>query len=428
MGKGLRNSGIDLIGSVPWGTHFCQFYETGQDLLDILTRYFKAGLENNEFCMWVTAGPIGVVDAKRALRQVVPEADRYLESGQLEIRPHDEWYVIDGVFDLQRVLDAWVQRLGKALKRGFSGIRVTGNTAWLERKDWRSFTDYEEAIDGVIGRYPMMALCTYQADLCGVSEVADVISNHRFALIKRHGQWEIIESSERKRAEAEREAFIQTISHDLRSPLTAIQGHAQLLKRALGKSGIDGRAIRSMEAIATSAQRMNAMIQDLVDVSRVESGQLKLNRSSLNLHPFILDLIDRLPGLDTTGRIEVQSMEDLPAVIADPDKLDRILTNLLINALKYSPQGSQISVSLTPQGREVLVAILDHGVGISAAELPYVFERYYRASGSQSDTEGLGIGLYATKMLVEAHSGRIWAESEQGKGSTFYFALPAQVS
>jgi PAS domain S-box-containing protein len=202
MSTYLRNSGIELIGEVPWGAHFCQFYQSADDLIDILVPYFKAGLENNEFCMWITSEPVNVNDAMNGLRSVMPDIDRYLESGQLEILPYTEWYLEEGCFDCDRVLRGWVARLNGALKKGFEGLRLTGNTFWLEDKHWRSFTDYEHAVDNIIGQYRMVAICTYHSDKCGVSEVADVISNHQFALIKRNGSWEVIESSERKRAEA----------------------------------------------------------------------------------------------------------------------------------------------------------------------------------------------------------------------------------
>ena len=104
MGENLRNSGIDIIGDVPWGTHFCQFYQTKEDLMDIIVPYFKAGLENNEFCLWVTSQPLEVEEAKEALRRAVPDLDVYLEKGQIEIISYTDWYVTEGVFDSERVL------------------------------------------------------------------------------------------------------------------------------------------------------------------------------------------------------------------------------------------------------------------------------------------------------------------------------------
>ncbi|MBZ5497981.1 MAG: MEDS domain-containing protein [Acidobacteriia bacterium] len=204
MNERLRKSGIQLIGEVPWGTHFCQFYKTKKDLLDILIPYFKAGLENHEFCMWVTSEPLTEDEALRAMKKAVPRFDRYLDGGQMEIIPHTGWYLKDNRFSSRRVLNGWVKRHDSALARGYQGLRLTGNTFWLEKDDWKKFTDYEETVDSVIGRYAMIALCTYSLDRCGASEVVDVISNHRFALIKRAQRWELIESAERKRMETER--------------------------------------------------------------------------------------------------------------------------------------------------------------------------------------------------------------------------------
>ena len=201
MNQNLRNSGIDIIGDVPWGTHFCQFYQTKEDLMDILVPYFKAGLENNEFCMWVTSQPLDVEEAKEALRRAVPDLDVYLEKGQIEIIPYTHWYVKDGVFDSDRVLNGWVEKLNQALANGYDGLRLTGNTFWLEKEDWNDFVDYEEEVDRVLGNYQMIALCTYCLDKCNVTEIIDVVVNHQFALIKREGKWEQIESSKRKETE-----------------------------------------------------------------------------------------------------------------------------------------------------------------------------------------------------------------------------------
>ena len=125
MKEKLRKSGIDIIGDVPWGTHFCQFYQTKEDLMDILVPYFKAGLENNEFCMWVTSQPLDVEEAKEALRKAVPDIDVYLEKGQIEIIPYTHWYVKEGVFDSERVLNGWVEKLNQALANGYDGLRLS---------------------------------------------------------------------------------------------------------------------------------------------------------------------------------------------------------------------------------------------------------------------------------------------------------------
>ena len=195
----LRNSGIDMIGRVPWGTHFCQFYQTKQDLIDILVPYFKAGLENNEFCMWITSVPLIVAEAQEEIKRVVRDFDGYLRKGQIEIIPYDEWYLREGNFNDDSVLAGWVSKLEQALARGYSGLRLTGNTFWLERNHWQAFTEYEAKVNNVIGKYRMLALCTYCLDKCSGTAVIDVTRNHQFALAKHEGKWDIIESATYKK-------------------------------------------------------------------------------------------------------------------------------------------------------------------------------------------------------------------------------------
>ena len=209
MSDRLRPTGLEIIGDVAWGTHFCQFYRTAQDLQDILVPYFRAGLETNEFCMWVVSEPLGVEAARHALAAAVPGFEEYLRRGQIEIIPHTDWYLKGGTFDADRVLAAWIAKLDAALAGGYDGLRLSGNTFWLEPKDWRAFTDYEAAVDSVIGRYRMLAACTYSVDRCGFDEILDVVRNHRFALVRREGRWELVESAQSRRAYDELKGMAQ---------------------------------------------------------------------------------------------------------------------------------------------------------------------------------------------------------------------------
>ncbi len=229
--------------------------------------------------------------------------------------------------------------------------------------------------------------------------------------------------SELHRLQEQREDLVRMVSHDLRSPLTAVQGQAQLLVRMMDRAGQDGRLRQSAEAIFTSARRMNAMIQDLVDMARLESRQLQLNTRSVDLHSFVEDLRLRLDGVLDLERVRVEIPPDFPPILADPDRLERVLTNLLSNALKYSPSDTEVLLTARRAGGEAVVSMVDRGVGIAPEDLPHVFERYYRVKGTRK-TEGLGLGLYITRMLVEAQGGRVWAESEPGKGSRFSVTLP----
>ncbi len=200
MEENLRETGIAAVGAVPWGTHFCQLYETAEDLIEIVGPYFQAGLEANELCMWVTSRPLDVDAAWRALAKRVPGLDRYRAEGLIELLPHDGWYLEQGRFDKDRVLAAWTDKLDAAHARGLAGLRISGNTFWLEQGDWADFSEYEAAIDGVCGQQRILTLCTYALERCGAAEVADIIKNHQFALLKREGRWQRVESFDRRRA------------------------------------------------------------------------------------------------------------------------------------------------------------------------------------------------------------------------------------
>jgi len=192
-GMEKRKSGIDLIGDLPWGTHFCQFYKTKSDLLDMLVPYFKAGLENNELCVWVTSDFVTRQDASRAMKNSVQGFSAYLEEGQIEIFPYTDWYLKNGNFELQRTLDMWMEKHNAALSRGFAGLRVSGNPYWIDnKKDWDDFAAYEAAINGVIGGTKLLVLCTYSLKKCGVTEILDVVKNHEFALAMNHGIWQVV--------------------------------------------------------------------------------------------------------------------------------------------------------------------------------------------------------------------------------------------
>jgi PAS domain S-box-containing protein len=197
----MRHSGIEVIGDVPWGTHFCQFYEIPDDLVEILVPYFKAGLEANEFCLWVTSAPLQVREAKAALKAAVPDLDRRSRKGQIEILDYSQWYTRSGKFSAEEVLRGWVDKLNTALAKGFEGLRLTGNTFWLEPADWNDFAAYEKAVNEVIGRTRMLAACTYSLKKCRATEILDVMVNHEFALIKRQGRWEIVESARHRSTE-----------------------------------------------------------------------------------------------------------------------------------------------------------------------------------------------------------------------------------
>jgi hypothetical protein len=191
----LRQSGIQVVGTVPWGTHFCELFRTGADLLETVVPYIQAGLAANEFCMWITAEPLHVEEAKTALRAATPDLDEHMTRGQIEVLDYNQWFRKSGAFDAGVALDGWDEKLGAAIKRGYEGLRLCVNTSQLGNADWGSVTDYAEAFATVVGRHKMIALSTYSLDNCDASRIIDVVNNHEFAIVKRQDRWEMLQSA-----------------------------------------------------------------------------------------------------------------------------------------------------------------------------------------------------------------------------------------
>lgn len=156
----IRKTGITFIDDIPWGTHICGFYETNDDLVDILVPYFKAGLENNEFCMWVVSDPISVDEAAEVLKNAIPEYETYLS--QIEIIHDSNWYTKNGYFRGEEVLEGWLAKINYAITKGYEGLRLCGSTTWLNKRLWKTFLDYEADIEREIGKLKMIALCPYR--------------------------------------------------------------------------------------------------------------------------------------------------------------------------------------------------------------------------------------------------------------------------
>jgi signal transduction histidine kinase len=221
--------------------------------------------------------------------------------------------------------------------------------------------------------------------------------------------------------EEARDDLVRMISHDLRTPLNAVYTQAHLIRR---HPGDPARVEERARAIARSCERMSTMIQDLVEATLLEAGQLRIDRVSVDLRALLPELLDRLRGGLDVDRVRLEVAPDLPHVLADPHRLERIVVNLLSNALKYSPAQGEVVLEASHDDGRVAIAVSDRGVGIAPEDLPHVFERFFRARGARRP-EGLGLGLYITRLLVEAHAGRIEVRSRLGRGSTFRVVLPA---
>jgi PAS domain S-box-containing protein len=228
--RALRNTGISVVRNVPWGTHFSQFYRTKKDLLDVLVPYFIAGLENNELCVWVTSEFLTTEEAMGAMEAAVPNFLSYVKRGQIEIFPHTEWYLRGGKFEMKRVLADWAEKHDDALKKGYEGMRVSGNPFWLEsEKDWDDFSAYEAQINNVVHDLKILVLCTYSLDKCGSKEIIDIISNHEFSLINRGDGWHSIAGVGNEPAQEQEKVMRPNRATEAVSDLLGISGRMQLV-------------------------------------------------------------------------------------------------------------------------------------------------------------------------------------------------------
>ena len=232
----------------------------------------------------------------------------------------------------------------------------------------------------------------------------------------------IVDLTERKAQEAAREEHLSLISHDLRNPITVAAGHAEWLQRRLADRGL-GREAFSAEIALKSARQASAMIRELVDVARLEAGKLATRPVPVDVGEFVAEVVERSVPIEDRSRVRCEVAPDLLFAL-DPDRIERVLANLVGNALRHSPDGASVVVRAGREAGGLAVTVADRGEGIAAADLPHLFDRYYQSASRQASTEGLGLGLYIARLIVEAHGGEIAATSAPGEGATFRFRLP----
>lgn len=219
-------------------------------------------------------------------------------------------------------------------------------------------------------------------------------------------------------------AFHHTVAHDLRVPLTVVRGYAEMLQEVCVKSGRNGSMSTCVTGIVEATEKMERMLEDLVDDARLEGGTVHLALERIDFESYLWDLIEVSKKTIDETRIVTRIPQGLPPVSADPDRLERILLNLIGNALKFSPPESKVMIEVREStDGDVMISISDRGKGLSDEDSARIFRRFFQADSTKKPG-GIGLGLYISRLLVEAHGGRIWVESIVGKGSTFRFTLP----
>jgi two-component system phosphate regulon sensor histidine kinase PhoR len=244
-----------------------------------------------------------------------------------------------------------------------------------------------------------------------------------------------------KQIEKLKDEFVSVVSHELRTPLTAIKGYTQHLMRrierrlretrqAQKKSGPlteppESYDLRSLHIVQSQTEHLERLVNDLLDLSRVQWGELHLQYSNFYLADLLSERVQlaQVSAEQHTIYLDIQVQDS--KVVADQLRISQVVGSILDNAVKFSPQGRQVTVKLEEQNNDYLISVTDEGIGVSPEYFDHIFERFYRVRNTASrQYSGIGLGLFVAKAIVEAHGGNIWLSSNQGVGSTFYFRLP----
>jgi PAS domain S-box-containing protein len=220
---------------------------------------------------------------------------------------------------------------------------------------------------------------------------------------------------------AKKDEFISFASHELKTPLTTISGYLQLAEKA------PESASNFLPKINKQVVRLSAIINDLLDISKIQAGKLDLNLTRASLQSILKEGIETIKQVAPDFEIETEIPTEDIMVMVDSQKISQVLINVLTNAVKYSSAKSKILISAIQLGNQVRISVQDWGIGIAPKFLDKIFTRFYRVAKSSNKAEGLGLGLYISREIIEGHHGRIWVESEEGKGTIFHIDFPVEV-
>jgi len=251
------------------------------------------------------------------------------------------------------------------------------------------------------------------------------VSNAQFTAIQNVGYAITMQDiTYLKEMDRVRSEFVHTVSHDLRSPLTSVIGYTELVERA-GELNEHQRDF--LKRIQDSVQHITSLINDLLDLGSVEAG-FDTRREHVQLEAILRYTLDMLQGQVKSRRLKVHAdiAPSIPPIRANPIRLRQLLDNVVGNAIKYSYNGGEVSVSIRAEGDQIILNVRDNGPGIPAEDQAHIFDKFYRGRNITDSVTGSGLGLAIVKTIVDNHQGRIWVESAEGKGSSFFIVLPIQ--
>jgi len=256
--------------------------------------------------------------------------------------------------------------------------------------------------------------------------LAEFVAWHVGQLLENRRMARRIASLEAQRELARmQDEFISTISHELRTPLGMIKGYVTTMMRDDANWDSETR-LEFLEIVDEEADRLRELIDNLLDSSRLETGTLGMTLEPTKLSTLIRDSVSRTQAVYPEMEVEIEIRDDIPMLQADPTRIAQVMDNLLSNANKYAP-GSQIAVASDRRDNVVEIGVQDNGPGIPPEHVPHLFERFYRVPEQTANVRGTGLGLYICRKIIEAHSGEIGVESQEGSGTRIFFTLPIEV-
>jgi PAS domain S-box-containing protein len=233
----------------------------------------------------------------------------------------------------------------------------------------------------------------------------------------------VLDISEQKQLDKRKDEFISMASHELKTPVTSLKGFLSLLERRLTTQG-NQQELYYLTRIGAQVNKLTKLINDLLDLSKMQTGQLAYREERFEMDALMQEIVENVQGTTQIHHLQFEGQTQAE-VFGDWDRIGQVLTNLLNNAIKYSPQADTVLIHATKDQNKILVSIQDFGIGIAKEHHQKIFERFYQVTDPEEKTyPGLGIGLYISCEIVKRHGGEMWIESQKGQGSTFHFTLP----
>lgn len=430
-----------LFSSIPQSPQTSAVYNDIEELTELLVIYFKQGIEKGEYCLWVSPDELVTERVKDELKKAGLDVEYCLISSQLEILPAEPLPENVTLFT-SAVKELVGKGYGKALSGGFTGFRTNFDLkgsgfslkAYIEtcRKTVETIV-FEDSKN-------LTFLCTFPLEELSGGMLLELMEENSF-FVKRKGEWKYLGQLEeqkelenillkaKKDAEATNRAkngFIMNMSHELRTPLNSVIGFSDLLlEGAFGP--LNTRQSKYVNNILISGKNLLEIINNLLDISRLETGERNLSYEEVDIASLIGDVRMSLFSSASNKKIVIELKADpsLGNVRADRTKLRQILYNLMSNAIKFTPEKGKVTVSASKKEGMLEINVSDNGIGLSKKDYEKIFMPFTQADSSTArGYGGAGLGLYIVKNFIDLHGGKIWVDSEAGKGSTFTFTLP----